>query len=851
MAEAPGRPVALVAPGLLGEASEESPPVADGVVELDSPGDDAGPAKKRKGKTTRWNIPKHALQTLEQVFKDDKFPSVETRKNLAAELRVTPRQVQVWFQNKRQRSGAKPVPARSEDKAEPNFLSTSVRASAGAASTRLCLHPCHALRTPPPRQDAQQQPDALSSATHPLRRARCLCESLTRASPLAQEDIKAALMNFGSGAQVGPTRRQHDVMLDDSKAPSASTLGSASGGPSTSSEMWAAAAAHAAAATAAQLSTGGSGAFGIGNQWGWGLSNFPPLPLPPAGSWGLLGSGGEGGGAAGAADTRDGGATGAFMASLPPSLAQWLALSQGAAAAGNAGAVSSGAQGAAGGGAAGGAADAGGASGSSGAGAPASDSSSREGKQPDGDGGGAVDTSLPPGLSAALSQLGDAAKGMAKPPPATPPAAMGNNSQVVQALRSDFLRQAVAAEAARGGGSGPQPLVSEAVLAAAAATAAANGSSGTLQPGAGDGISLPALTQQWQQMVSMQSAAWVSAEPTVAAHPIAPQQSQTQKRRRAGSGSSPEAAQPAARAGSGDAADLLSRPSRSSSPTAASDQPFVGVKLSRSGVSGSLDELKLEKRSSEGDDSAAGSASRPASRATAAPASPRSEQLQHVAQVTNQITNQIRQQQLQMQMLHLHHQKQQQLLQAHIQQQQRLAQQATSTEQQALMQRLVSEARASQLSQSAQQRDDGAESFGGGSLNELVAEPDLMEEIINSLFTEEGGAHSSSSGRTSPLTSILTGGGSRSSASANEEGGGSGAAARASRPPGEGEAASSPSAAAALPEVGPTGPPAPPTRSAPLSPAADREPRPGEGCRTSDVEMPEAGHSRGSAPPRP
>ncbi|EOD32511.1 hypothetical protein EMIHUDRAFT_468007 [Emiliania huxleyi CCMP1516] len=790
MAEAPGRPVALVAPGLLGEASEESPPVADGVVELDSPGDDAGPAKKRKGKTTRWNIPKHALQTLEQVFKDDKFPSVETRKNLAAELRVTPRQVQVWFQNKRQRSGAKPVPARSEDKAEPNFLSTS-------------------------------------------------------------EDIKAALMNFGSGAQVGPTRRQHDVMLDDSKAPSASTLGSASGGPSTSSEMWAAAAAHAAAATAAQLSTGGSGAFGIGNQWGWGLSNFPPLPLPPAGSWGLLGSGGEGGGAASAADTRDGGATGAFMASLPPSLAQWLALSQGAAAAGNAGAVSSGAQGTAGGGAAGGAADAGGASGSSGAGAPASDSSSREGKQPDGDGGGAVDTSLPPGLSAALSQLGDAAKGMAKPPPATPPAAMGNNSQVVQALRSDFLRQAVAAEAARGGGSGPQPLVSEAVLAAAAATAAANGSSGTLQPGAGDGISLPALTQQWQQMVSMQSAAWVSAEPTVAAHPIAPQQSQTQKRRRAGSGSSPEAAQPAARAGSGDAADLLSRPSRSSSPTAASDQPFVGVKLSRSGVSGSLDELKLEKRSSEGDDSAAGSASRPASRATAAPASPRSEQLQHVAQVTNQITNQIRQQQLQMQMLHLHHQKQQQLLQAHIQQQQRLAQQATSTEQQALMQRLVSEARASQLSQSAQQRDDGAESFGGGSLNELVAEPDLMEEIINSLFTEEGGAHSSSSGRTSPLTSILTGGGSRSSASANEEGGGSGAAARASRPPGEGEAASSPSAAAALPEVGPTGPPAPPTRSAPLSPAADREPRPGEGCRTSDVEMPEAGHSRGSAPPRP
>ena len=111
-----------MAPDLLGEASEESPPVADGVVELDSPGDDAGPAKKRKGKTTRWNIPKHALQTLEQVFKDDKFPSVETRKNLAAELRerrflAIPNLfclLRVTLR-KRQRSGAKPVPARSEE----------------------------------------------------------------------------------------------------------------------------------------------------------------------------------------------------------------------------------------------------------------------------------------------------------------------------------------------------------------------------------------------------------------------------------------------------------------------------------------------------------------------------------------------------------------------------------------------------------------------------------------------------------------------------------------------------------------------------------------------------------------
>ena len=75
--------------------------------------------KKRKGKSTRWNIPKHALTTLEQVFTRDKFPTVDTRNNLATELKVTPRQVQVWFQNKRQRSLKPPVKASSTEQQPP------------------------------------------------------------------------------------------------------------------------------------------------------------------------------------------------------------------------------------------------------------------------------------------------------------------------------------------------------------------------------------------------------------------------------------------------------------------------------------------------------------------------------------------------------------------------------------------------------------------------------------------------------------------------------------------------------------------------------------------------------------
>ena len=82
--------------------------------------------KKRKGKSTRWKIPATALQMLEQVFTVDKFPSVETRKQLALNLKVTPRQVQVWFQNKRQRRAGK---AKREQEAANGLTSSGVQDS--------------------------------------------------------------------------------------------------------------------------------------------------------------------------------------------------------------------------------------------------------------------------------------------------------------------------------------------------------------------------------------------------------------------------------------------------------------------------------------------------------------------------------------------------------------------------------------------------------------------------------------------------------------------------------------------------------------------------------------------------
>jgi len=51
----------------------------------------------------RWIISPPVLYLLEQVFKMEHFPSLHMRQRLAADLNVSARQVQVWFQNRRQR----------------------------------------------------------------------------------------------------------------------------------------------------------------------------------------------------------------------------------------------------------------------------------------------------------------------------------------------------------------------------------------------------------------------------------------------------------------------------------------------------------------------------------------------------------------------------------------------------------------------------------------------------------------------------------------------------------------------------------------------------------------------------
>ena len=62
---------------------------------------------KSGGINKRWRITPKALELLECVYAQEACPSTATRDVLALQLGATPRQVQVWFQNKRQRRAGK------------------------------------------------------------------------------------------------------------------------------------------------------------------------------------------------------------------------------------------------------------------------------------------------------------------------------------------------------------------------------------------------------------------------------------------------------------------------------------------------------------------------------------------------------------------------------------------------------------------------------------------------------------------------------------------------------------------------------------------------------------------------
>jgi hypothetical protein len=75
--------------------------------------------KEKRKRGHRWSVPAEALAVLQDAYQLDSLPSCTTRKKLAETLKVTPRQVTVWFQNKRQRRQSdlvvEPTPLQAEE----------------------------------------------------------------------------------------------------------------------------------------------------------------------------------------------------------------------------------------------------------------------------------------------------------------------------------------------------------------------------------------------------------------------------------------------------------------------------------------------------------------------------------------------------------------------------------------------------------------------------------------------------------------------------------------------------------------------------------------------------------------
>ena len=80
-----------------------------GVQRAESFSDAQGVAGDMNKMKPRWTLSDEGRRKMEEVYAQSKFPSPETRERLCREVGGTMRQIQVWFQNKRQREQRHPV----------------------------------------------------------------------------------------------------------------------------------------------------------------------------------------------------------------------------------------------------------------------------------------------------------------------------------------------------------------------------------------------------------------------------------------------------------------------------------------------------------------------------------------------------------------------------------------------------------------------------------------------------------------------------------------------------------------------------------------------------------------------
>ena len=98
-----------------------------------------------KGNSSRWILDAFDRAALEHAFRLDPFPNASMRQQLGNDLNVSPRQIQVWFQNRRQREKLHNPQGRAGPSARPDAL-TSPEALAGLKQKRDVQDILHMLK---------------------------------------------------------------------------------------------------------------------------------------------------------------------------------------------------------------------------------------------------------------------------------------------------------------------------------------------------------------------------------------------------------------------------------------------------------------------------------------------------------------------------------------------------------------------------------------------------------------------------------------------------------------------------------------------------------------------------------
>jgi len=129
---------------------------------------------------TRWVIDGADVELLEQMFEHNPFPGRQVRQELALRLQVRPRQVQVWFQNKRQK-------LRSQGKVIPHDFTIRIEQDSKPASTQ-GDHPA----SPGEEEGQAPVPNAVAVATAAAAAATVAAEAAKAAAAAAMAEMTSA-----------------------------------------------------------------------------------------------------------------------------------------------------------------------------------------------------------------------------------------------------------------------------------------------------------------------------------------------------------------------------------------------------------------------------------------------------------------------------------------------------------------------------------------------------------------------------------------------------------------------------------------------------------------------------------